>query len=386
MSKKILVISPTPSHPQNAGNRMRIYKLLLNLKEMGHDVYFLYINTENAKACDEELMQKSWGDKFYFIPYKLPQRRLTKKVFRKLKTLFAGDHKYLYSLDEWYDNSLNEFFIKLAKKKDFDVVIVEYVFFSKALECFGRKVLKIIDTHDIFANRHQIYLRKNQQPRWYSTTAEEEVEGLNRADVIIAIQQKEKDWFSKITSKKVITVGHTVSLHRPTQRLLNNHKLLFVGSHNPINVHGINYFIKSILPQIRTVFPNLQLILAGKVCEKVEDFDICVKLGEIENIKNAYDMANLVINPVLLGTGLNIKTIEALGYSKPLVTTSIGSKGLENGIDKAFLVSDDPEDFSLSIIKVLSDVKIAASLSEKAYEFAKKWNEESLRELANILI
>ena len=53
-SKKILVISPTPTHPQNAGNRIRIYNLVSNLKELGHDVHFLYEGRESISDHVEE--------------------------------------------------------------------------------------------------------------------------------------------------------------------------------------------------------------------------------------------------------------------------------------------------------------------------------------------
>ncbi|MCI0616683.1 hypothetical protein L0244_27200, partial [bacterium] len=65
MKKKILVISPIPTHPQNAGNRARVYSLLSNLRDMNHDVHFLHLKRELG---DDKLMQEFWGDKFYSVP------------------------------------------------------------------------------------------------------------------------------------------------------------------------------------------------------------------------------------------------------------------------------------------------------------------------------
>lgn len=44
--KKILLVSPTPTHPQTAGNRTRVDGLLSGLRELGHDVYFCHIRSE----------------------------------------------------------------------------------------------------------------------------------------------------------------------------------------------------------------------------------------------------------------------------------------------------------------------------------------------------
>ncbi|HEY9664990.1 MAG TPA: glycosyltransferase, partial [Allocoleopsis sp.] len=105
-----------------------------------------------------------------------------------------------------------------------------------------------------------------------------------------------------------------------------------------------------------------------------------------KELQEGYDLASLVINPIPYGTGLKIKTIEALGYAKPLVTTSVGAEGLEEGIDRAFLVADTPEAFAQAIITILDDPEVAARLSRQAYNFARQWNENNLRQLANILL
>ncbi len=41
-------------------------------------------------------------------------------------------------------------------------------FFSKLLESFGSHILKIVDTHDVFSDRHLRYLSHNQRPSWFS--------------------------------------------------------------------------------------------------------------------------------------------------------------------------------------------------------------------------
>jgi glycosyltransferase involved in cell wall biosynthesis len=386
MKKKILVISPVPTHPLNAGNRARIHRLLLNLEEMKHEVHFLHVKREPG---DDEQMRKFLGSKFHSFPYDISQIKIdfTGRIKRKLAWTFKNRHIFCYAIDDWYDRSLNEFLAKLAREISFDVVIVEYVFFSRALQCFGKNVLKIIDTHDVFTDRHRLFLNSGQQPKWYSTTAKEEAKGLQRADVIIAIKPQEKKFFSKLVDKKIITMGHAVALHKPApgRQTSKKKRILFVGSTNSFNIHGINLFISDIFPRVKSFYPNLELMLAGKVCKAVDDFEGCIKLGEVDDIKTAYDGADMVINPVRFGTGQCIKTIEALGYSKPVVTTSTGAEGLEDGMNKAFLVANDSEGFAKSILTILSDATFYNQLSQTAYDFAKKWNEENLSELAGIL-
>ena len=378
MEKKILIISPTPSHPQTQGNRTRIYSLILNLKEMGHDVYFIHIKQE---VGDEKSMQQCWGKNFFSITYKRPKtaskkplKRLDQKIVRRLQSLVVSDPKFTYAIDDWYDDSVNETLIDLSRSINPEVVIVEYVFLSKALELFSKDVLKIIDTHDIFADRYKLYQKNNQGPRWYSTTKKEENKGLSRADIVIAIQQHEANVLAKrLKNTQVVTVGHLVPLHQSIKEKLYQ-KILFIASSNIINVYTLDHFVKNVFSQIRLKFSDAQLILAGDICNEVESFQGCIKLGRVESLKDAYNLADLAINPILFGTGLKIKNIEALGYSKPLVTTTIGAEGMESGASEAFLIADSPEDFVTHITEIFSDIELYKKLSNNAYNFAKEWN------------
>lgn len=380
--KKILIVSPTPSHPHDAGNKVRVYSIISNLKAMGWDVYFLHVRFEKG---DRRAMRECWGDRFITIPY---EPRFHFRRILRAKVLETGLYKNFsikHDIDEWYPANLDECIKKLSQKIKFDVVIVEYVFFSKALENFGKKVLKVIDTHDCFTNRHKMFLKRGEKPTFFYTSLKQEAKGLRRADVTIAIQKNENQFFSKLTNKKVITVGHIVPVEKYKLKEQNNYNILFVGSANKLNQYGIKYFYTKIFPLIRKEIPKAQLILAGKICDVMHDIKKCKKLGRIENIKAAYDMADVVINPLLYGTGLKIKTIEALSFNKPLVTTSVGADGLESASSRAFLVADDPQQFADRVIELLKSDSKREALAQSANEFMNEYNNLHLNTLKRLL-
>src|SRR3972149_1151693 len=137
--RTVLMISPTPTHPHTAGNRARISVLMTMLQDMGHDVHFLHVQRERG---DDAMMRDTWGEKFISAPYKKPTSRL-RKYRRLILGYFNTDTRYTHDIDEWYDPALDNVLRTLDQRFKFDTVIVEYVFFSKALECFGKDVLKI---------------------------------------------------------------------------------------------------------------------------------------------------------------------------------------------------------------------------------------------------
>lgn len=379
--KKILVISPTPTHPHSAGNRARIHTLMTSMLSLGHEVHFLHIEKE---AGDRQAMLACWGGRFHSLSFRMPENRFS-RLRRRVRKWLGLETQYIYGVDEWYDPAADAFIRDLAARIGFDAVIVEYVFFSRALRCFGGDVLKLVDTHDVFADRHRRYLAEGKKPQWFSTSRREEARGLARADVVIAIQENEARFFRETTPQRVITVGHIVPVDEASEDEARTSGMLYVGSGNEINVHAAKYFIDGILPAIRQHIPSAILTVAGGVCDRLADTPGVRLLGQVEDLAPLYRSAAVVVNPILFGTGLKIKTVEALGFGRPLVTTPAGAEGLEEMAGKAFVIADSESAFSSAVIDLLSDHHARQALGQNARECATDWNRHCLSELAAVL-
>jgi glycosyltransferase involved in cell wall biosynthesis len=53
--------------------------------------------------------------------------------------------------------------------------------------------------------------------------------------------------------------------------------------------------------------------------------------GFVPDIAQFYADMDLVLSPVTMGTGINVKTVQAMAYGMPLLTTACGGKGIETG-------------------------------------------------------
>jgi glycosyltransferase involved in cell wall biosynthesis len=381
--RRILVISPTPTHPITAGNRVRILAMIDALRAMGHEVHFLFIRTESG---DDAAMRVYHREQFTSISYTFPKLRRTRfqRVVQAIRQRLDPDSIYVCMIDDWFNDWAFSHIRALQAEKQFDVVLCEYVFFSKALTCFDSGVLKIIDTHDIVGDRHKLFLKAGNQPVWFSTTKEEEGHGLDRADIVIAIQEDECTYFQEITQARTLTIGHLLSVECVYQGTAEQCCLLFVGSQNTINVDAYNYFIKNIFPLIHIRLPEAKLLLAGRICSEVEDQVGVVKLGLLDDLRNAYIRANVVINPSQFGTGLNIKSIEALGYGMPLVTCIAGARGMGSA-EAGFLVADTPQAFSEAVVQICLNPALGLAMSAQALKYAKKWNLQNMAALEAML-
>ena len=95
------------------------------------------------------------------------------------------------------------------------------------------------------------------------------------------------------------------------------------------------------------------------------------RIGYVRNLRRAYRDAAVVINPVRFGTGLKIKTVEALAHGKALVTTSCGVEGLEGAHGRAFLVEDDMPRFGAEVGRLLASPDARRTLAQAAAGFAR---------------
>ena len=382
MARRILMISPTPSHPQDAGNRARIYSLLTCLRDLGHEVSFLHVN--GPQKGDDEAMRQCWGTGFYSFAYQRRNRR--KQLWRRrLTSLTKPEARYYCGVDERYDPALDQFLKSINAGQRFDTVIVEYIFQSKALESFPDNTLKLIDTHDIFTDRHKMFLERGEKPAWLSTTAEDEAKALRRADVVIAIQDNERQFFSKMIDKPVVTVGHVVPIHGAERVDVVRGRMLFVASNSLANRDALTFILEDVWPRVRQSVPEAHLALVGSLCDRVSDQPGLEKLGRVSDLRPAYSSAEVVVNPLHIGTGLKIKTIEGLGHGKPLVTTSVGADGLETGIGEAFLVADKAADFATAVIGLMQNHDQAERLAQAASCYAKEQNQRTLQDLQKVL-
>ncbi len=376
MKRRVLLLSPVPTHPQTAGNRTRVGSLLHTLLELGYDVTFLHARQEEG---DDLAMRQIWGQAYKSIGYAWPPARYDTRLKRKLFGRFSADAKYAVHIDEWYDPALDSELSELHRLAPFHAVIASYVFFSRALLNFGPEVRLIIDTHDAFANRHRQYLAHGETPKWFSTTPRGEGIAFDRADLVFAIQDREKKEFAKLTRTPVVTLGHITPVD-PLASVANG-RILFVASDNGINVHGINHFINNIFPAIRQQIPSAVLVIAGSVCRSLAEGEGIKLLGRVDDLRSTYADSSVVINPVQFKTGVAIKNLEALGYGKPLVTAVIGSEGMEAGRGTAYLAAQTDDEFASQVVSILMDRAFSEELSRHALAYITNCNQTIRDEL-----
>jgi glycosyltransferase involved in cell wall biosynthesis len=136
---------------------------------------------------------------------------------------------------------------------------------------------------------------------------------------------------------------------------------------------------------VRQRYPTTELWVAGGVCSLLDETPGVVPLGVLNDLSDVYQAAWVVVNPCRFGTGLKIKTIEALAAGRPLVTTSAGGDGLEAQAGTAYLRSDNMDSIAGAIIDLFGNSNKREELRTQALTFMKTYHRQQLTTLDAVL-
>jgi glycosyltransferase involved in cell wall biosynthesis len=152
-------------------------------------------------------------------------------------------------------------------------------------------------------------------------------------------------------------------------------RCLFVGSNVDHNVYGLRWFLKDIWPKIVRQVPHCRLHVCGSVCQEIhKEFPYMNFLGRVDDLEPEYAAAEVCLIPLVVGSGLKIKLVEALSHGRACVSTSVGVQGVRELTNKAVLVADTVEGFAEAVITVLTNPEKRKEMED----LARKYVEENL--------
>jgi len=386
--RRILLVAPVPTHPSATGASARVRHMAAALEGLGHEVQFLHL--QQPFRMDDGPLRRAWGDRLHVCRSLTPRSFLGRGRRKLVRVVGATLHLNL-PVDSYHDPDAARCLADLTRAGGFDAVVLSYIFYSRLFDAAAGSFRKILDTHDVFSDRFRLYREHGQANEFFSTSRSEEAKALDRADAVLAIQEWDASHFRSLTRRPVTVVGHLAPValdttpSRPATDAPAAPAVLFVGGPMGINVHGITWFIDRVLPAVRRRVPGAELWLVGGIGQCIRSAPGVRHLGFVDSLAEVYRQAAAVINPQQFGTGLSIKSIDALLHGRPLVTTASGGRGLEDGAGEAFRQATEPEDFAAQLTELLLDPAKAAALSACALEFARGYHRRMVRALAEVV-
>lgn len=171
-------------------------------------------------------------------------------------------------------------------------------------------------------------------------------------------------------------LGNDALLNANTIDLQRNAKQVFYAgtlSWEP-NRDGMAWFITSCWPTIRKKEPSAELRVCGSGADAslthlMRMTDGVTYLGFVDDLEKEMSQASVAVVPLRFGSGMKIKTFDALYRGIPLVSTSFGAEGLEIASGKHAFIEDDASAFSECVLTLLADKPLASEMSTSGRAF-----------------
>ena len=147
--------------------------------------------------------------------------------------------------------------------------------------------------------------------------------------------------------------------------------MLFVGSfrHEPNRV-AVEWFVREVLPLVLQRQPRARLVLVGSdspAAHTFADFAGAIEMvGFVEDVRDPLARYSLFVCPILSGSGVRVKLLEAFAAGIPVVSTSVGAEGLARKDGQFCALADRPQEFADRVVELLENPKEAAALASRA--------------------
>ncbi|MGK9126156.1 glycosyltransferase [Olivibacter sp. SA151] len=370
--KKVLYFFPQNLMKSNAGNLTRAWTLLNYFRYKKFSVDYVYSadfwstgtlshdeidkllkNSSVKHVFKLEKKPKSWLSPHYWAKYKF--HRLYRDIFK---------HKELPN----FVNPYNKKRVKeILKDNKYDYIVISYAYwadFAKNKELFNGAKL-FIDTHDFLT-------AQEQDVGDIGKMFKEEMRRLDLFDEIWTLSVEERYLFSQFCKSRIRYVPMTLAGNYTSSKSDKVFDLIYVAGDSHHNIRAANWFFAEVFPKLAD---SVSICVIGKIVDFVPDLKEIQKFRFVQDLNDYYVRSRLSVCPMLSGTGVKVKVLEALSNGIPVVCSPRGADGLINKADNGCLIADNAEQFVQHISSVLNDVDLYRELNGQAIRYFKRNHE-----------
>jgi O-antigen biosynthesis protein len=146
--------------------------------------------------------------------------------------------------------------------------------------------------------------------------------------------------------------------------------LLFLGSfrHLP-NQEALTWFVSRVLPSVRAKEPWARLIVIGSdppPRHSLPDDAAIELIGFVEDVREPLARYAIFVCPILSGSGVRVKLLEAFAAGIPVVSTRVGAEGLASVDGEICALADEPKIFAQKILDLFENPKQADEMALRA--------------------
>jgi len=273
-----------------------------------------------------------------------------------------------------------------------DVVQLEYTAMAQYRGSY-RNIASILFEHDVY---FQSIGRALKQPRgtlWKLTATFEylralryELRVLPALDRIQVCSRENQEYLASFLPHLAGRIQHGLRAGIDTSRYCfrpddrEAFTMLFLGSfrHLP-NQAALNWFVRFVLPRVLELRPEARLVVVGSDPPPRHGLSGPVSAielrGFVEDVREPLSRYAVFVCPILSGSGVRVKLLEAFAAGIPVVSTTLGAEGLSSTDGELCALADDPAAFAAKILALFDQPGTAIAMAERARsEVESEWD------------
>ncbi|MGC2063333.1 MAG: glycosyltransferase [Thermodesulfovibrionales bacterium] len=359
-SPKILVVYPHNFMSRNSGINSRYYELMKYFTRRGFSVDLLGLSNfvdswpESGKIGNHEIKV----DNLFLYDFKRGRKEadtVVKNIRHGIGRFFRGQRSLAYSaLPDFAFRGMRRLFDTLVSRTHYDFILISYAYWAGLIE--GRdypNTTSILEISDFLT----LNLSDAEPGRVdVGTLLNEELRRVNLFERVFCISGDELSFFSRLAARPTY---YYVPHFMPQTEIVRDVRDVFtadvciVASDNPHNIKGIKWFYDQVMPLLPD---TLRYTVVGRITGHVPFIlDNVTTIPYVEDLSEIYNKSRISICPLLGGTGMKIKVVEALAHGLPVVCTRYGVIGFRHGHVTGCTVADSAEDFAAAIRVLIAD-------------------------------
>jgi|GEM_PF-163373 FkbM family methyltransferase len=377
--KKILMVSPYLPWPLHGGTMVRIFNIIKELSLLGYEIVLL-AGIEQTTPISATPLQKYCASIHTFTLAK------SSSLAFKLRSLFSLAP---YPVAKFETPSLKKELKELLTNQHFDFVWVNVSLLLDALPVsLVAHTPVILDHPECEELVYQDYLKEGTfVMKLFSLLNLAKLSFFHRkvfrkADAIFCVSAPEAD-FTKHQVPANLNVyvapnGVDASFLTPPANVKTKpNRIVFCSNMNVRrNVDAAVWFAHAIFPSIKKRVGDAEFWIVGSSPTKevlaLGAISGITVTGTVDNIQEYYHQGKVFVAPYRFGAGTKLKVLEAMASGIPIVSTSIGCRGI-SGLEhrRNILIANDTDEFANYVVTLLQDHLLSYTLAQYAFELAK---------------
>lgn len=385
---KVLQLCNKPPYPPVDGGTMAMNSITQGLLSRGCEVKVLTVETDKHPVRKDAMA----GDYCRQTGLESVYVDLCVKPLPAMVAMLCGES---YHVKRYISAAFAEKLKDILNREQFDIVHVESIFLTPYVPLIRKHSAAkvILRAHNVEHLIWQNYGKSCRNPlkRWYLrhlalTLRAYELEHINDYDGIVCITRNDADYFKANGCRKPLEViPFGVEPEEVAQVEAEPDSLFHIGAMDWLpNQESIRWMLEEVWPVVHREVPRARLYLAGRKMPDEwmkADIEGVSVVGEVLDAMYFISSKKINVVPLLSGSGIRVKIIEAMSVGKTVVTTTVGAQGIDYTDGENILIANTPQEFASQIKRCLDDEDFCRRVGDAAARLiAEQYNGKELAE------